>query len=291
MIEATPATPPRLSGLLSRMAGAPPPLTVLLNYASFLKSRRDLLGLIREYAPELANLPHLEQRHPADLLSRFHQSFSRSWFPLDQAFFEYCQEIYYFNAEEIDQYDPVAEFTRHIMAQTYGVVKSDGYPHDAWEQLDESLALILLLADPERMNWGSDRGIRISWLESASEFVRRETLSLIPEPGYPPEELATAFAAAGHDDLAAALRWLNSDTGNMLADVGSVEEEFGGEYADVWDRENVESIREVWLEAEKILNLVEQAKERMRRNGLDQGLLEVIRLAAGLCPDPGAAGI
>ena len=281
-------TPPRLSRLLSRMSAAPPPLTVLIDHASFLKSRRDLLELIREYAPEMADLPRLEDRHPIDLLQRFHQTFSRNWFPLDQAFLDYCQEVYYFNHEEIHQHDPVSEFARSIMVQTYGVIKSEGYPHDAWEQLDEALALILLLADPERMNWSGDRGMRVSWLESASEFVSRETLSLIPEPGYPPQELAGALAAAGHDDLAAALRWLNSDTGNLLADVGSVEEEFGGEYADVWNRETVESIREEWLEAEAILNLVEQAKERMRRQGLEQGLQELIRLAAGLCPEPGA---
>lgn len=245
--------------------------------------------MIKQYTPKLAQDLNLEHQHPVNLVQQFYYEFSQTHFMLDQRFIEYCYEMYNYNISELIDYDPITEFTEHIMVQTLGTHKYNGYPHDAWEQMDEALALLLLLIDPEKMSCPGDEGIRITWMDNAEDYVSRETLERLPKRGYHPIELAEALRETPYGDFADAIAWLNSETGNIITDTGAVEDEFG-EYIDTWNQETVAAIKKEWDKAQKIMDRVEKAKDWMHSVNLDTSFRQVIEFVNQLCRDSGIEG-
>ena len=132
--------------------------------------------------------------------------------------------------------------------------------HEMWDQHSSGMgALTLLAAMPAHGEFLARefRGMRETWLESASDLIPAETLQRLPDGGIPLELLEEAVRGTPLEAAPLAGRWIHGTTGIFFLD-NCFPEDFTGGYCDPWDVDIIEYARQEWAKAKDILDRIER---------------------------------
>ena len=130
---------------------------------------------------------------------------------------------------------------------------SDEDFHSLWEYSNSpglpSIALLCDLSD----HWSYiDNGLRLSWLDSASELIPQETLQRIPAQGFTHVQITAALTNSPYQPALTAIAWLFAHTGNFFLDNYFDGSNFNG-FSDPWEPDILAHATSLWLQANSIL--------------------------------------
>ena len=112
-----------------------------------------------------------------------------------------------------------------------------------------------------------DDDIRVSWMESAAEYISKDTLLKIPHHGIPQNSLIQAVEATPLEGVAHVASWLMSNSGNLFVDDNYTEGEF--QSTDSWDNDVITEASEIWKEAQRILVPMNKLGSWLEEDGAD----------------------
>ena len=201
------AAPALLSGLAGVLLRRPPSLWELVTLVGYADDYAWFAGVVRRLFPEEAEValsaPDIRTR-----VEGFASLFQERHFPLYAPFFDYW-------LEEGDE-PPWTWLRRGIPFELMGF----GYDslHEMWEGYRDGLSALALLVRPPDAYYDGPDGLRVAWLESASQRIPQETLLRIPQGGISQDVLNEALEGTGFEGAAKACSWVFGETGNFFLD-------------------------------------------------------------------------
>ncbi len=132
--------------------------------------------------------------------------------------------------------------------------------HEIWDQHRHGMCALALLAGiPAHHEFEAleFRGMRETWLESASGLIPVETLKRLPEGGIPLELLEEAVRGTPLEAAPLAGKWVYGRTGTFFLDEYFPDDD-SCKYSDPWDADIIEYARQEWSKAKAILDRIER---------------------------------
>ena len=243
-MQAQAAAPPRLSGLAGLLLRRPPSLRELVTLVGYADDYAWFAGLVCRLFPQEAEAvlaaPDIRQR-----VERFARLFVERHFPLYAPYFD-------FYLDEGDE-PPFTWMRQGIPFDLMGF----GYDglHEMWNGYREGLSAMALLVKPPDAYYEGPDGLRVAWLESATERIPQETLLKIPQGGIPLEDLTGALKGTGFEGAANTASWVWAETGNFFLDHCYDDGNYDG-FCDPWDDDIIEEGTEEWRKASAFMDSV-----------------------------------
>ena len=237
------AAPPTLSGLARRMVRRPPSISDIVMLLRYSEDYGWFVNLTHQMFPKEADgvlgLPRIRDR-----VGQFLDLVQERHFPLDRGLIEYVLE------EEDKQ--SCTWLRRGIPFRLVGYSYDDF--HEMWSGFGDGIsALALLTKSSHKDDYGSEEGIRVSWLEAAAVQIPQATLDRIPAGGIDVDLFWRALRGTRFKGAAAGASWIWSQTGNFYLDCNLEDGGYDG-LCDPWeDASIVQSATEAWREADKVL--------------------------------------
>ncbi len=238
------AAPALLSGLAGLLLRRPPSLRELVTIIGHADDYAWFAGLVRRLFPCEAeatlSAPDVRQR-----LERFTHLFQERHFPLYAPFLD----VYMDEGDE----PPWTWLRRGVPFELAGF----GYDglHEMWDGYRDGVSAMALLVSPPDVFYEGPEGMRVAWLESASQRIPKETLLRIPEGGAPLEDLTGMLKGTRFEGAALACSWVWAETGNFFLDHNYEDGMYEG-FADPWEDEIIAQGTEEWRRASALMDAV-----------------------------------
>ena len=266
------AAPALLSGLAGVLLRRPPSLWELVTLVGYADDYAWFAGVVRRLFPEEAEValsaPDIRTR-----VEGFASLFQERHFPLYAPFFDYW-------LEEGDE-PPWTWLRRGIPFELMGF----GYDslHEMWEGYRDGLSALALLVRPPDAYYDGPDGLRVAWLESASQRIPQETLLRIPQGGISQDVLNEALegtASRGRPRPApgsSARPATSSSTPNY--DDGN----YDG-FSDPWEDEIIQEGTEEWRRASALIDSVTRLTDWLEED-LSGRFAEMLEFVLERLPD------
>ena len=260
------AAPPQLSGLAKLLLRRPPSLRELVTLVGYADDYAWFTGLVRRLFPQEAEAalaaPDVRTR-----VERFANLFGERHFPLYAPFFEFFMD-------EGDE-PPWTWLRKGIPFELMGF----GYDglHEMWDGYREGLSAMALLVRPADPFYEEPDGLRVAWLESATERIPQETLERIPQGGIPLDDLAGALKETKFEGAAQACSWVLAETGNFFLDHTYEDGNYDG-FADPWEDDIIREGTEEWRKASALMDAVSRLTDWLEEDlpGRFAGMLDFV---------------
>ena len=240
------ASPPLLSGLAQTLLRRPPSLRELVTLVGFADDYAWFVGMVRRLFPDEAEAvltaPDAGQR-----VEGFARLFEARHFPL------YAPFIEWYAADGDDP--PWSWLRRGIPYQLCGFGYDD--LHEMWDNYREGISALALLVKPPDSFYMEPDGMRVAWMESASDHIPQQTLLTIHEGGIPQDALTEAVKGTRFEGAAHAASWVWAATGNFFLDACYDDGTYDG-FCDPWEEELIEEGTQEWRRASAVMDAVYQ---------------------------------
>ena len=253
--------PPRLTLMLPTPKRAPHSLDGIMNLISNVEDQVWFKGIVREFTPDEAD-EILAETDSVSRVTCFAEKFERHYFPLSYIFSDG-----YLDDWEMEDNNSVYTILRNGIPYTlFGIQPEE--VHDAWRSCyGEGRALMMLIPMLQDGYFRKDDDIRVSWMESAAEYISKDTLLKIPHHGIPQNSLIQAVEGTPLEGVAHVASWLMSNSGNLFVDDNYTDGEF--QSTDSWDNDVITEASEIWKKAQRILVPMNKLGSWLEEEGAD----------------------
>ncbi len=179
-------------------------------------------------------------------MERFASLFGERHFPLYAPFVEFWADA--------DGEEPPWSWLRQGIPFDLMGFGYDGL-HAMWNGYRDGISAMALLVRPPDVYYDGPDGLRVAWLESASQRIPQETLTQLPEGGIPLEDLVEALKGTRFEGAAQACCWVVAETGNFFLDNCYDDGWYDG-FSDPWEDEIIARATEEWRRARSLMDSV-----------------------------------
>lgn len=243
-----------LAILAKRLIVAPPSISGLIDLILNSDVVTEFRELVREFLPEHESF--IMAHDEAGRIREFTYYFNRQYFPLsDNLGFDDLA---------------LADLVRAIPVDMMGFSYEDYHEFGEFRP-----GFVLMLSLAEAPYYDDSGGGRVPILERVSELVGRDLAELIPQEGWPTEDLHRMLDKTDYEGVALFADWVHANTGCRQLDANY--EEYGEE---AWTHEVVDTLTAQWPRVRTIQDTIHDMYERLETD-IHHNLRELLSFMLG----------